>query len=195
MENEDPQKDNPLHIPNDRVEYYLDLYAEAMLTYVHQANNVEEVLDECIAACFFKSEHEQEFLIEHLIVEHKFKKKVTILKKLLRQKKYNQEFIMFEPVLDRLLTLYAIRNNIAHGRIDFYKDEKSRLPYRNRAKTFRQALYLDYDDMKPAAIELKQTEILLMQLEEGIRKWESVKSAQQFVTISSPESSQSNVES
>jgi len=131
-------------------------YRRALHTYIELLAIVETVMNEAIASSFLIDKKEQNDLIETLILELKAHKKVAVLRKILKHKKYKGAFNMYLEMLDELEKIIETRNKLAHAALwitDKFvqqcseQKEIKRIPFRNY-RWSNQTMYINTKEAK-----------------------------------------------
>jgi len=152
-----------------------NIYRAALLLYIDQTANIEVQLNDVISLFFFSNINERAALTEHLIVDNSFNRKINILRRLLKYKKYNDLANRYELIFNDLERIYSTRNKIAHGTLDITEKfieakDTRRIPFRNHSRSFHQPLYIRVDDLFKDSKTLENANSRLITLGKQIEK-------------------------
>jgi hypothetical protein len=118
--------------------------------YIMTTAQVELFLNEAISLFFLKLPKEQDMLIEFVIIDMGFNKKIQILKNLLNTKQYRKLFTKhIESILNTIGKIYVKRSRLAHSVPVIIKPyNKNRVTYQNLSRSFSQNIIITKKEAK-----------------------------------------------
>ncbi len=123
-------------------------YSDIVTTYISLCVTLENIIENFIATFYFFNNKNKENLIEYLIVDITFNKKIQILKSLINQSKFKHLYSKeLKLTFDKTEKIIRKRNRVVHASVytDFKNlkwDSSKRIILENRAHSFNQKLFM-----------------------------------------------------